>query len=506
MTKAMLLWLSVLLLAVRGQAQPSAAVVANLQRAIVRIESGGKVGTGFLWRNRNSVVTTMHLIANRSQIEVTLHDGIRRARVVKALRDHDLVLLELDNSASVANTTLTTTNTTPILHSSLYTVGYNGNGNLNTLIDRSLRLGFSSNGRLAGLLSPELQQELQTCRMPNPTIQILYLEGTLLPGFSGAPIVDTAGNLVGIADGGLDKGASSISWGVRAAQLPNLEASTEALATSLNCAGGGQVRFAADRPLDERNLQVIQAGRSTFVKTKTRTIAQMQHTIDDPAGLQQLLNVYALNNSFDYRTFSYDVYEDLRSGAAICVPEGSIPVLQNDMLEVSFARQQMAFVAWLTSIPSPDNNPLLRYNPSATAFQQKIIARDGGSLFYQFDPSSSYQSPLIRADGVIANRISYAGIKQTPTGSGQASFARQTFSFQTLVGRGAYFLGAAALNDAYTDENISLTNRCVLSGQCRAATPDPSCVSTCKRVELYAQLVLGVHMVGFSNSQASASN
>jgi hypothetical protein len=40
------------------------------------------------------------------------------------------------------------------------------------------------------------------------------MQGTLVPGYSGAPVVDNSNKVIGIANGGLDNGLSQVTWAI----------------------------------------------------------------------------------------------------------------------------------------------------------------------------------------------------------------------------------------------------------------------------------------------------
>src|SRR5690554_2923445 len=122
----------ILIISFYVQAQPSSSTIGRLKDAIVRVQSGNNIGTGFLWGNNKWVVTTLHLIDDHLKIEITLANDVKNAKVIKVLKEHDLVLLELE-SASSQLTIISKINNDPGLNSSLYTMGYNGRGNLNTI-------------------------------------------------------------------------------------------------------------------------------------------------------------------------------------------------------------------------------------------------------------------------------------------------------------------------------------------------------------------------------------
>ena len=55
-----------------------------------------------------------------------------------------------------------------------------------------------------------LQQRLS----PATSISVISIQGTILPGHSGAPILDASNRVVGVANGGLLNGSAQISWAV----------------------------------------------------------------------------------------------------------------------------------------------------------------------------------------------------------------------------------------------------------------------------------------------------
>ncbi|MCB0397224.1 MAG: trypsin-like peptidase domain-containing protein [Flavobacteriales bacterium] len=482
-------------------AQPSATLVNQIQKSIVRVESGGKIGTGFLWKQRNWIVTTLHLIGDHRTVKITLHDGVRTARVRKVLKAHDLVLLEMDREASASSPILSTVNGSPALHSDLYTIGYNGDGNLNNIIDRSLRLGFSRNNKLEGLLSASLKTALNQCKSPDPAIDILYLDGTLLPGFSGSPIVDLSGKLVGIADGGLDRGASSISWGIPASRINDLERSLEPAQSATSCGSGNTATFSADYVIEEDEWEVVNYEDFRFVKTKTRTIEEMWQTVDDPTTLVQLVNTFSAHTLSNYAQFRYDIYEDLYSGAVICVPEGMhLETVENGLLVGEFAAQNMAFVVWAQKVTSTNPDLLAKFSPNADLFQALIVQLDGGTLSYEQDMTYSYTEPVILWGGTAAHRMAYTGYQSYYDQWGMAQVQPITYSFQTLMGRDDTFIGAAALDQNNTNDYKLALQTCVSYGQCNQSGVHNECTLTCERYTLFTQLLLGAHMTGFSNN------
>ncbi len=472
-------------------AQPSGSTVHTLRRSTVKVESGNKVGTGFLWNKAHWVVTTLHSIENKDNITITLVDQVKSARVLKVLKRFDLALLELESEVDLP--VLRTADAIPGVNSNLYVLGYNGKGNLSNIIDRSLRLGYNSNGKLKGLLSTSLRTELNTCKSPDPEIDILYFDGSLLPGFSGAPIVDSSGALVGIADGGLENGAQSISWGIAALNLSNLSTSDDVFTTGLCSVQAEKVKFSSEN-LQDSDVDYIPFESFKFIKIKTRTIEEMQATVDDPLGLQQLINSFSMTNNVDYLSFTYDIYMDVATGATICLPEGMELQIQNGLLVGRSPNSDLAYIAWPSKVSGSTADWTRFQNPSVQ-FENSIISYSNMNLQYQQDYNYSYRTPISQPNGIMVNRKAFYGYGQDNFGN----YGPRTYLFETHIGVQNTYLGMAVVNLNNTQAMINLLNTCVYSGQCIDPSGFEECSSICENYKQFSQLVLGVHMGGFSN-------
>ena len=109
---------------VTAKAQLTGNAIQELRKSTVRVQSGSKVSTGFLWKNNNWVVTTLHSIDQSNNIRVTLVDQVRTAKVEKVLKRYDLALLKLDQPVTLP--VLDNSNANVAVNSQLYVLGYNG--------------------------------------------------------------------------------------------------------------------------------------------------------------------------------------------------------------------------------------------------------------------------------------------------------------------------------------------------------------------------------------------
>jgi hypothetical protein len=98
-----------------------------------------------------------------------------------------------------------------------------------------------------------------------------------LHGFSGAPIVDFSGKLIGVADGGLENGAADISWCIHSIHIPLLETSTEPF-PHINTSQINNL-FAIEQYEDNQGIDNhVTLDRFKFKLTKTRSYSQLDFT------------------------------------------------------------------------------------------------------------------------------------------------------------------------------------------------------------------------------------
>ena len=210
-----------------GSMGPFAGIKDDIAKTIVRLRSGNKYSTAFFWKDGQSLVATLHGIADQSDTEVYLPITGRwvKATPIRVLKGADLVMLKISRQTSEHFISNQYTER-PSTDTRAFTVGYNG-GNT-TYQDRDFTVGLLQGNRLQDLLPAPVERQIRNLGFPSLQTEIVYLKGQLLHGFSGAPVVDFEGKLVGVADGGLENGASGVSWCISASLLSQLENSGEA--------------------------------------------------------------------------------------------------------------------------------------------------------------------------------------------------------------------------------------------------------------------------------------
>ena len=200
------------------------AIVKSASTAVVQINAASDRSqttmSGFLWRSPDFVVTSMHSLIGAANITVTFSfegkRAIRRAHVHRVLRDADLVLLKLESPMDLQPREIGE------IHESItervITIGYPSG--VRAPLSSWLNLRAVGGKKLGDLLPPDSRKVIGELGFPSLDSSVIPLEGSLVPGHQGAPVIDVAGRVVGIVSGGLPK--TDIGWAVPADQLSML--------------------------------------------------------------------------------------------------------------------------------------------------------------------------------------------------------------------------------------------------------------------------------------------
>jgi hypothetical protein len=315
-----------------------AATKKSLVRVVVSISSNeSNVCTGFVWQTPNQIVTSLHAMNPTGTIKVLyLNQAWRKAKIKKVLQKADLVLLELlpgEEPVPSGVVPLTSYNDQQIkFGTEIFAMGYNSGAQGSS--SRTLKKGYVDPETLDNLIPKSDKTALARIGFPALDLHILYLEGSLLPGYSGSPVFDPQGRLVGIGDGGLEKGASNVSWIIPAKYLAELETSTTTTLPS-NFGELSQLfsaKSTVDTPVENieefvsepsNEIVPLDAGNFEFYLTKNRSLIEMAESSDDPVNLVKFATeLEDLNVTLNYDNLRFDIYEDINSGVVLAVPEG----------------------------------------------------------------------------------------------------------------------------------------------------------------------------------------
>jgi hypothetical protein len=437
------------------------------KKSIVRVDAtqcreNDRSASGFLWRQTTWVVTTLHVVNGCGNMSVFSEatGSTKRATILRVLPKQDLVLLQID--AIAGSTSLSVANASPNATDELQVLGYPLA--IPKMDNTTVRLRYG--GRILRDIVPKtVADELKKLGSPDPSIDITDIEGHLLPGHSGAPILNGSGEVVAIADGGLENGAVGVSWGLPAATLPMLAISTETLPASVSASNAHL--FSAETTA--QNGPDITCGGNTFKKIRTLTFGDIQHATDDPLGLQQLLNAVgpvALS-------FQFDVYQQISNGATFVVPEDASVTDSSGMCVSTTGNVVMR--VFLTVNPQDTFG-----QASSLQYESKIF----NSVGWQVDPGWSYLFPFQRFDGFVARRKSFIHAIFTPYGPVQDQSL-----FETLVARKGVFLGVSVLNLNSTPNVVQTQLACKFNPQV-----SPYCSQALADLQEWDKAVIAVHL------------
>ena len=308
-------------------------VVLGQSTVRITIKQGGKIksaATGFVWQNPKQIVTSLHVLHHDDAEVIVEFGGVKRiARVVKVLPYADLVLLEVDEAVDGWVPLTDKSDNKPPYKAPITALGFNAGASGS--MTRDLHKGHANPEKLKGLLPPGDRRDLEAVKIPDIELDIYYLQGSLLPGFSGSPVVDADGKLIGIGDGGLENGASNVSWVIPARFLDELTASKmEELPGNLEKAGqlmSADIVDLQDTGATPYEEIVYEFGedswheRFVFVKTKTRSLRELLESSHDPDGLLTELSLFD-DYTVARESLEFDIYEDTTNGVIVTTPAG----------------------------------------------------------------------------------------------------------------------------------------------------------------------------------------
>jgi hypothetical protein len=290
-------------------------------RVIAKGVGETRVSSGFLWKNSEFVVTSLHGVPGGSDVIVECLGVKKKANVEKTLARADLILLSVKGLPSGCKPFLTSDHTKPAPYTPLWTFGHHAGARSGT--SRMFVKGYATIERLDTLVSGAPLRAIKSFGMPATDLDIYYVEGGLLPGYSGGPVVDKNKKLIGIVDGGLNKGQSAYNWVIPAKYLDDLTSSITSVIPP-QVAQSSQRHFSTG--IDEVDEQTIvtfeeEGQKYTFVLTKTQSMTELAATADDAEGVDQLLNVFApAAHQAAAEALNFDIYQEQMLGLIIAVP------------------------------------------------------------------------------------------------------------------------------------------------------------------------------------------
>ncbi len=434
-----------------------------------------RTGTAFVWPDSARVVTARHVVAGCTRLSVRFPGKAPLgARPERELTSEDLVLLRLDATSGL--TPVRIDGALPPIHSRVAAVGYALGAP--TAADKLLTVDATNvepGAKLKDLLPAHIRQEIQANGPWSLETGILRLDGNLVSGLSGAPLLGANGAVVAVGAGGLQDGAGGIVWAVRAAYLPRLQGAPIITATAPL---GRSTRFAFADQAPQTALTQVSCGNFTLTRSRTMPLSLLRRYTDDPRGLELLMNTAGSALS-PGGTDRFDIWVDLASGAALAVPERT--QLVNGPVGC-FAAVSPTVGLTITTHRTQASNPqgiVAEVQQVSLAFEGSLNALLPGG---QADPMFTYTLPITRQDGFIVNRK--AAIRNLQTGINQVQV---DYVFLTHLARGSTYVGISAVR---MNQQVRIDQAQFCSGNPRA----PQCGAYMAGFADWARAAVGVFL------------
>ena len=438
----MRLTLAALLIAAPAWAEPvPATVLARVAPAVLRIyakcgNAEPVSGTGFAWGSPGRVVTAFHVVAGCSSVEI-YYQGLASvpATIDRVLPSADLALLKVVDPPQVEALTVSTV--PPAVGDTVDVYGFPFGQPTRSDAPLYVTDANRETPLLRDAVGGSEREQLVALGIPSLDTEILRVDGNLLPGHSGAPILDHQGNVVAIGSGGLQRGTVGIGWAVRARYLSDLMAAPAGAAPTVRPRLLA-TSFANVSP--ETASKRVRCGALSFVKTRTVALQDLLATSDDPGGLLQI-SASTGEPIQDFADLQFDIWTEPDSGAGIAVPTGG-------ELRSEDAR---CVARWSDGkIQMNVAGALLNGEPRTFTWQSSVqtvsvvFEQNWAAQFLPFliqDPRFSYTMAQEHRGGMLVNRKFFMGQQQ----NGRPPYG----IFETIMAKGRAFIGISVVNYQY---------------------------------------------------------
>lgn len=434
---------------------PSFETRQQVLRTLVQVTASGcadgipRSGSGFALEQPGRIVTAHHVVGGCNTVQVS-YEAIkppqprkREARVVRVLAAGDLSLLQIEDPPEVPVLRLAVG--LPARDQAFFGFGYALG--MPTAGDQPVHFSTGAS-RLADILPPAAADELKKSGSPIAIErEVLRFNVALQPGMSGGPIVNAAGEVIGVVAGGLKAGAAPASWGWPGEGVRRLLVSTESTQQAIRVASTyyslqdmQQVATARDR---NRRLR---CGELDFVDSGARTLAELVSGADDKPRVQYILNLLRTDpRRLDAERFQ--VWTHLDSGATAVVPAAVTLRQDGGACVARSASGNFEQLVWGAVAAGPVG---VMVKPNV--FEQQIVTpRMGPFMTSQFDPhlttgafnpATGFYQPTSQTDanGTLFARKGLFLARPPMAGGGMGHV------FETLVARNDSFLGVAIVN------------------------------------------------------------
>jgi hypothetical protein len=302
------------------------------------------VSSGFMWQTDagNMVITALHgMRPNAEKISIQCAAGNSDAKVEKIFKEADLVLLKPDrhlNGCIPLSKNKIDTNA-PKFDESLFAFGYYPGASQSDT--KKLSKSSRPSPELYHVLTEEVRVQLRNLELPSMQLAVYSVNGGIFKGYSGGPVFNKQGNLIGTVSGGLDKGMTDTNWLVPIDNIYKLLSSDiKDIPTTLSNTDNLFSAVLKNSTIIRQNNNLssqtsqpddVSATEFRWIKTKAKTFGELLETADPLLGLEELYwSIVPSEMTAAEEALAFDVYEEESLGLIIAVPRERELSLEKD--------------------------------------------------------------------------------------------------------------------------------------------------------------------------------
>jgi hypothetical protein len=417
----------------RADAQdPAMTAAQGLESSVAMIRASDcgradSVGTGFVWRDQRTVITARHVVAGCDHVSVVFTSTGHSYRAIpdQELPLQDLAALKLDGAAPARP--LSIHGGLPPVGSRVVALGYPDGAP--TQDSKELQVTVANSGQgssVEDMLDDRLRDGLIRSGEIDVRTLVLRLDGNLVPGLSGAPLIAADGGVYAVGSGGIAEGAGGVVWAVRAQYLQQFASAPHVTRIAAQRQASG---LSFSYQTEQTHVSSVSCESLHFRRSRSAPLTELTGGTDDPLGLQQLEFTFG-TIATDLSTVSFDIWVNDESGAAIAVPAGATLTPDTNGCTAHIGPGVDLFIT-VDRVSSA-----MDIQSASVSFEQQLASHFSNPLAPDF--SYSYPSPRARADGFIIRRAAYGANIPLP----QAGMAvRADYAFVAHMSRGQTYIG-----------------------------------------------------------------
>jgi carboxypeptidase family protein/trypsin-like peptidase len=171
------------------------------------------IQTGFRLRGTRGIVTALHGVVGGGPFSAINEKNEVFSNLWLGSLDieNDIAVLTSSDPRLQGQEGLSASQQTVASDTFLHVLGHPLGINLHL---KGVQAGNPAYVKLSVLIPPVAAEAFDHRKSPSANVQVLDLETALVSGDSGAPVLDDAGRVVGVVDGGLLHGQAAISWAI----------------------------------------------------------------------------------------------------------------------------------------------------------------------------------------------------------------------------------------------------------------------------------------------------